>query len=121
MKRVLSEADQSRHGLRERKKARTRAAIQQQALQLFGKQGYASTTIEQIAAAVEVSPSTFFRYFPTKEDVVLYDELDPLLIAAFEGQPPSMSPIQAMRGAMRAVFAELSGEEMEQQQLRTGL
>src|SRR5713101_2607092 len=94
-------------GLRERKKAKTRAAIQQYALRLFREQGYAATTVEQIAAAVEVSPSTFFRYFPTKEDVVLYDAFDPLLIAAFEAQPADLSPIQALRGAMRAVFAEL--------------
>ncbi|MGO8946401.1 MAG: TetR family transcriptional regulator [Ktedonobacterales bacterium] len=121
MKNVLSPDERPRNGLRERKKAKTRAAIQQEALRLFREQGYESTTVEQIAAAVEVSPSTFFRYFPTKEEVVLYDDLDPLLIEAFEAQPQGLSPIGAMRGAMRAVFAQLSGEEMEQQQLRTGL
>jgi AcrR family transcriptional regulator len=98
--------------LRERKKAKTRAAIQQHALRLFREQGYAATTVEQIAEAAEVSPSTFFRYFPAKEDVVLYDELDPLLVAAFEAQPPELSPIQAMRGALRAVFSGLSTEEL---------
>lgn len=109
------------HGLRERKKAKTRAAIQQHALRLFRAQGYAATTVEQIAAAVEVSPSTFFRYFPTKEDVVLYDDLDPLLIAAFEAQPAALSPIQALRGALRAVFAALPTEEMTQQWERSRL
>lgn len=108
-------------GLRERKKAKTRAAIQQHALRLFRAQGYAATTVEQIAAAVEVSPSTFFRYFPTKEDVVLYDDLDPLLIAAFEAQPAALSPIQALRGALRAVFAALPTEEMTQQWERSRL
>lgn len=101
-------------GLRARKKAKTRAAIQREALRLFREQGYESTTVEQIAAAAEISPSTFFRYFPTKEDVVLYDDLDPLLFAAFEAQPAELSPIQAMRGAMRAVFNQLP-EGMDQQ------
>jgi AcrR family transcriptional regulator len=121
MKKVLVEDEQQRSGLRERKKAKTRAAIQQQALRLFHEQGYAATTVEQIAAAVEVSPSTFFRYFPTKEDVVLYDDLDPLFFAAFQAQPPELTPIQAMRGAIRLVFAGLSDEQIEQQQVRTEL
>ncbi|HUJ75276.1 MAG TPA: TetR family transcriptional regulator, partial [bacterium] len=70
-------------GLRERKKAKTRAVIQQHALRLMKEQGYQATTVEQIAEAAEVSPSTFFRYFPTKEDVVLYDVLDPVLMREF--------------------------------------
>jgi AcrR family transcriptional regulator len=102
-------------GLRERKKAKTRAAIQRHALRLFREQGYDATTVEQIAAAVEVSPSTFFRYFPTKEDVVLYDDLDPVLIAAFGAQPGDLTPIQALRGALRAVFAGLSADQMTEQ------
>jgi AcrR family transcriptional regulator len=110
-----------RPGLRERKKARTRAAIQQHALRLFKEQGYAATTVEQIAAAVEVSPSTFFRYFPTKEDVVLYDDLDPFLIAAFAAQPPEVGPVDALRGALHAVFSSLSGAELEQQLERARL
>jgi AcrR family transcriptional regulator len=107
--------------LRERKKAKTRAAIQQHALRLFREQGYEATTVEQIAEAAEVSPSTYFRYFPTKEDVVLWDDLDPLLIAAFEAQPSELSPILALRGALRLVFAGLPAEEMEQQWERSRL
>jgi AcrR family transcriptional regulator len=102
-------------GLRERKKAKTRAAIQEHALRLFQEQGYDATTVEQIAEAAEVSPSTFFRYFPTKEDVVLYDALDPVFIAEFEAQPPELTLIQAMREAMIAVFTSLPREEIAKQ------
>jgi len=65
--------------LRERKKLKTRESIQREAMRLIQKQGYDKTTVEQIAAAVEVSPSTFFNYFPSKEDVVLYDAYDPII------------------------------------------
>ncbi|MFJ9381224.1 TetR/AcrR family transcriptional regulator [Streptomyces sp. NPDC101455] len=58
-------------GLRERKKAKTRTIIQARALRLFTEQGYAATTVEHVAAAADVSPSTVFRYFPTKTDLVL--------------------------------------------------
>ena len=87
-------------GLRERKKVKTRAAIREHALRLFREQGYAETTVDQIADAAEVSPSTFFRYFPTKEDVVLDDEFDPMLAAAFRSQPPELTPIQAVRASL---------------------
>src|SRR5215469_5653430 len=102
-------------GLRERKKAKTRAAIQRHALRLFRKQGYEATTVEQIAEAAEVSPSTFFRYFPTKEDVVLYDPFDPMLIAAFQAQPPELTPMQAFREALHATFAAISREDFDEQ------
>jgi AcrR family transcriptional regulator len=112
----MSEDDRPAVGLRERKKARTKAAIQQHAMRLFHERGYAATTVEQIAAAAEVSPSTFFRYFPTKEDVVLYDALDPVLLEAFRAQPAELGPIQALRGAMWAVFGELPAEALAMQQ-----
>jgi AcrR family transcriptional regulator len=99
-------------GLRERKKARTRAAIQQHALRLFAEQGYGATTVEQIAAAAEVSPSTFFRYFPTKEDVVLSDDYDPMLIGAFHAQPAGVAPLAALRAAMRTSLAQVDPQEL---------
>jgi len=112
---TLHEDSQATPGLRERKKAKTRAAMQRHALQLFREQGYEATTVEQIAEAAEVSPSTFFRYFRTKEDVALYDDLDPLFIAAFEAQPAELSPVQAMRRAWRQVFTSVPTVETEQQ------
>jgi AcrR family transcriptional regulator len=70
----------SASGLRERKKLKTKTTIQREAMRLFKKQGYGATTVEQIAEAAEISPSTFFNYFPTKEDVVLFDQYDPMML-----------------------------------------
>jgi len=100
-------------GLRERKKARTRASIREHALRLFREQGYQATTVEQIAAAAEVSPSTFFRYFPTKEDVVLQDDMDVRLIETLERQPAGLSPLGAVRAATLEVFASYSEADIE--------
>jgi AcrR family transcriptional regulator len=85
----------NRPGLRELKKQRTRAAIQEHGLRLFAEQGYEATTVEQIAAAAEVSPATFFRYFPTKEDLVIQDDYDPLLVGALETAPADLPPLAA--------------------------
>ena len=97
-------------GLRERKKLRTRSAIQKEAIRLFLEKGYSETTIEDIAEAVEISPSTFFNYFPSKEAVVFQDDLDPLILDALHNQPPDVPPITALRKAMVQVFAKLPPE-----------
>ena len=107
-----------RPGLRERKKAKTRALIQEHALRLFNEQGYTETTVEQIAEAAEVSPSTFFRYFGTKEDVVIYDALDPVLIEAWRNQPPELGPLPSMRAAMKETFGQLNAEQLAETMVR---
>ncbi len=98
-------------GLRERKKLKTKAAIQREAMRLFLEKGFDETTVEDIAEAVEISPSTFFNYFPSKEQVVFEDELDPLVIAAFDAQPADMNPVRRLRMAMRTVFGKLTPEQ----------
>ena len=108
-------------GLRERKKAKTRAAIQEHGLRLFQEQGYGATTVEQIAEAAEVSPSTFFRYFPTKEDVVLFDSTDALMFASFEAQPPEVSVVEALRRAFHEVYSAFTPAEFEREQTRQSL
>ena len=108
-------------GLRERKKAKTRAEVQKQALRLFRKKGYDNTTVEQIAEAAEVSPSTFFRYFSTKEDVVMYNIIDPVVIEAFKAQPVGLSPIQAIRAAIKSAFDGFTAEELADLQERHGI
>jgi len=100
-------------GLRERKKARTRAAIREHALRLFRENGYQRTTVEKIAEAAEVSPSTFFRYFPTKEDIVLQDDMDTRMIEALERQPAGLSPIAAVRSATREMFGSYSQADLD--------
>lgn len=98
-------------GLRERKKARTRAALREHALRLFREQGYQATTVEQIAAAAEVSPSTFFRYFPTKEDLILQDDMDTRWVEALYRQPADLAPLAAIRAASREAFRSFGPEE----------
>jgi AcrR family transcriptional regulator len=104
--------------LRERKKAKTRTAIQAHALRLFREQGYDETTVEQIVENAEVSESTFFRYFPSKGDVVLWDDFDPLILDAFRRQPADLTTLGAMRLAFRAAFAQLTAEEQTEQRER---
>ena len=97
--------------LRERKKLRTRRSIQDHALRLFEEQGYDATTVEQIAEAAEVSPSTFFRYFPTKEDTVLTDEYDPLILRSLRSQPPELSPSAAIRNTLHEMVSAMVGSD----------
>ena len=107
--------------LRERKKLKTHLAIQRQALRLFKKQGYEATTVEQIAEAAEVSHTTFFRYFGSKQDVVLHDALDPLAVAALEAQPAELSPVEALRRAVREAYAGLDAQELAAERDRQAL
>src|SRR4051812_39425492 len=100
-------------GLRERKKAKTRWAIQEHAMRLFREQGYAETTVDQIAAAAEISPSTFFRYFGTKEDVVVQDEYDELFVLAFREASRSAKPVRSLRATIAAALAEVPPDAWE--------
>ena len=110
---ILDSSQAPPGGLRERKKARTRASIREHALRLFREQGYQHTTVEQIATAAEVSPSTFFRYFPTKEDLILQDDMDARMIEALDRQPAELSPLAAVRAATREVFGSYSEADLD--------
>src|SRR6266567_8535862 len=110
---MLSKGQDQPCGLRERKKARTRASIREHALRLFREQTYQGTTVEQIAAAAEVSPSTLFRYFPTKEDVVLQDDMDTRMIEALERQPADLSPLRAVREAIADAFGSYTQADLD--------
>jgi AcrR family transcriptional regulator len=98
-------------GLRDRKKIQTRGAIRNEAMRLIAENGYANTTVEQIAEAAEVSPSTFFRYFPSKEMVLMANDLDLVTIRALEQQPADLPSLQAFRRALEITMATLSEDE----------
>jgi AcrR family transcriptional regulator len=100
-------------GLYERKKRAAMRRIQECALDLFDDRGYESVTVEQIAQAAEVSPSSVYRYFGTKERVVLYDELDIEFLALVDDELARHPPVEAVRRALAVVmtmFFDRDGE-----------
>lgn len=113
--------DRPRPGLRERKKIKTRMAIRTATYELIQEQGYDATTIEQIADRAEVSPSTVFRYFPTKEDIVLTDEYDPLIEEELLRRPADEPWLDSLRYALKTSIVLGMTEEPEVTRLRSHL
>ncbi|MFF4762991.1 TetR/AcrR family transcriptional regulator [Streptomyces sp. NPDC001292] len=114
-------ADRPPMGLRERKKLKTRQAIRSATFALIEEQGYDATTVEQIADRAEVSPSTVFRYFPTKEDIVLTDEYDAIMLEELRSRPADEPWMDSLRHVMRKALALGLSEEPEVTRLRTRL
>ena len=87
---------------RERKKQAVRQALEKAALELFDEQGFSNTTIDQIADAADVSRSTFFRYFGSKEAVLFsgYDEGGEQFAEFVLARPPEESPLVAFASAL---------------------
>jgi AcrR family transcriptional regulator len=108
-------------GLRDRKKIQTRVTIRREAMRLIEENGYANTIVEQIAEAAEVSPSTFFRYFPSKEMVLMANDLDLVTVEALEQQPRDMPSLQAFRRALEITMATLSEDEWQFERARLKL
>jgi AcrR family transcriptional regulator len=92
-------------GLRERKKIETRLALARAAMRLFDERGYDATTVDDIAAAANVSRRTFFRYFSTKEEVFIIDPQGKLaaLHVALANGPPDEPTIPALRRGVVAL------------------
>lgn len=80
------------------------AKIQQVAMELFDRDGYDNVTVERVAADAGVSPSSVYRYFGTKEKLVLHDEYDPEILRLLEtaGEGDIVEP-QALLAVARAV------------------
>jgi AcrR family transcriptional regulator len=103
-------------GLRERKKQRTRAMLVDAAVKLCIERGYDNTTVEQIAAAAEVSPRTFSRYFPTKDSVMMtvLDDLVNAAVAELASIDVEVPPLTALaRAHTQALRGVPSGEVTE--------
>ncbi|GAA2377833.1 MULTISPECIES: TetR/AcrR family transcriptional regulator [Gordonia] len=93
-----------RPGLRERQKARTRADIRAAALELFDRNGYEATTVAQIAEAANVSHTTFFRYFQSKEQVIISDDLDDERDAILQEIPAGLSHFGLVRELITRMY-----------------
>jgi AcrR family transcriptional regulator len=98
-------------GLRERQRASAIRRIQEAALDLFDERGFENVTIEEIAEAADVSPSSVYRYLGTKEGIVLYDEFDFRLIDAVEAELAAHPPVEAVRRAVASVMAAFFGRD----------
>jgi AcrR family transcriptional regulator len=86
-------------GLRDRKKARTRARIAAAAARLFAERGYEQVTVGEVARASEVATQTVYNYFPTKADLVTDRDsaVQARLSALIRERPPDTSPARAIR------------------------
>ncbi|HUO37287.1 MAG TPA: TetR family transcriptional regulator [Mycobacterium sp.] len=109
--------------LRERKRARTRQALIDAAVELFERHGYDKTTIADITTAADISPRTFFLYFASKEDLVFADGDARLqtTLKAIEQHAPEERPVEILLRALRE--SADSGDDMvgEMAQLRLRL
>jgi AcrR family transcriptional regulator len=105
----------SSSSLRERKKLATRRALQRVALDLVAERGYSKVTVEDIAEAAEVSPRTFFNYFPSKEAALVGadPERTENLRRRLVAEPADKSPIEALRCVMVEELRRVSEELTE--------
>jgi AcrR family transcriptional regulator len=107
--------------LRLRKRIRTKLMVQREALKLFAENGYEQTTVDDIAHAAAISPRTYFRYFPTKEDVVLWDEYDETPLQDLWVKAPDEDPFVGLILSIRKIVADVYEQDAELLLRRTQL
>src|SRR5690606_31082804 len=89
-------------GLRERRRRNAMRMIQERALDLFDERGFDAVTIEEVAAAAEVSPSSVYRYFGTKEGILVADEFDLMSQEELVDLLDPANPVEALLRVVRA-------------------
>ncbi|MFI9597441.1 TetR/AcrR family transcriptional regulator [Nonomuraea sp. NPDC052265] len=101
-------------GRRERKKAATRKAIADAALRLFFERGYDRVSVRDVAEAADVSTTTLFKHFPSKEALVFDEEEDreAELVAAVRGRPEGQSVVEALRAHVLASWPPVAGHPL---------
>jgi len=108
-------------GLRERKRQQTRERLTRAAMALFLERGFEATTLDDIAAAADISRRSFFHYFASKEDVVFawHDEFTAALTAVIAARPAGESMLSTAENAIAAMVRQLEpGEAMAMAQLK---
>lgn len=98
-------------GLRERKRTAAMLRIQSAALDMFEERGFETVTVEEIAEAAEISASSVYRYFGTKEQIVLWDEFDPLLQELVATAVTTEVPLAGLREELLAGMARLASQD----------
>jgi AcrR family transcriptional regulator len=98
--------------LRDRRKRRTAEAVVAAALELFAERGFERTTIDQIAAAADISRRTFFRYFADKEELFFAEDerLLEVVEATLDAAPPGEPVLELARRATRALAARSTAD-----------
>lgn len=103
--------DERAGGLRERKRTAAMYRIQSAALDLFEQRGFDAVTVEEIAEASVVSPSSIYRYFGTKEQVIIWDEFDPLLGDHIAAAMTDGVPLEGFRRELMATLDSFTPED----------
>jgi AcrR family transcriptional regulator len=108
----MNDAQLATSGMRDRKKRQTREAIEAAAWRLFARKGFDHTTVEDISAAADIAPRTFFRYFETKDAVLFGSWREDLAQFSdlLEKRPPDESPLTALSSALLAILDRLEAD-----------
>ncbi|TDC97573.1 TetR family transcriptional regulator [Nonomuraea deserti] len=99
-------------GLRDRTRRAVRAELAGRALELFAERGFDETTVDDIARAAGMSKRSFFRYFPTKEDVV-FGEIETMgeqVAQEIAARPPQEEPWQCLHAVLRGWESRINAQ-----------